>query len=232
MKTILTESAQQFFELIFPRTCVVCNCKLIRDEKFICLKCLLHLPRTNHYKLTDNPMEQLFYGRVAVERACAFFEFKKGSPYQQILHELKYRGQKQLGEHIGKLFGTSLKEDQLISNADLICPVPLHPRKEKKRGYNQSYQLALGISHSLDIPIDRTSIIRSTHTSTQTRKTRWERWQNVEGIFEVVNPEKLEGKRIILVDDVVTTGATLEACATAILSKCNARIFILTLAIA
>jgi ComF family protein len=232
MKNTFTEIAQQFLELVFPRTCIVCNCKLIQHEKYICLKCLLHMPKTNHPSETDNGMEQLFYGRVPVERACAFFEFRKGSHYQQILHELKYRGQKQLGEYTGKLFGASLKEDATISKADLICPVPLHPRKERKRGYNQSYHIALGLSQSLNIPVDRTNIIRITDTVTQTRKSRWERWQNTAGIFEVKDPGRFAGKSIILVDDVVTTGATLEACATSIHSKCDARISILTLAIA
>ena len=232
MTELIKQSLNQFVELIFPRNCVVCQQKLIQNEQYLCLKCRLHMPRTDHPKTTDNPMEQLFYGRVAIERACAFFEFKKGSPYQQILHELKYRGQKQLGEYVGKIFGANLQQDPLIVSADLICPVPLHPKKERKRGYNQSYHIALGLSQSLNIPVDRTNLVRSSHTSTQTRKSRWERWQNVEGIFELQNPAKFNDKHIILVDDVVTTGATIEACATAIKSACNARISVLTLAIA
>ncbi|PTN10644.1 ComF family protein [Mangrovibacterium marinum] len=232
MTNILENSAQQFIELIFPRSCVVCQCKLIQSEQYLCLRCLLQMPRTNHHKQRENVMEQLFYGRVPIERGCSFFEFKKGSQYQQILHELKYRGQKQLGEYIGVLFGTSLKEDASISSADLICPVPLHPRKEKKRGYNQSYHIAVGLSQSLGIPINNSNLRRCTHSSTQTRKSRWERWQNVESIFELQKPEQFEGKHLILIDDVVTTGATLEACATAILSRCNARVSVLTLAIA
>jgi len=177
-------------------------------------------------------MEQLFFGRVPIERACALFEFKKGSNYQHILHELKYRGQKKLGEYTGKLLATSLKQDEIINSADFICPVPLHPKKERKRGYNQSYHIALGLSNILGIPVDNTNLYRNTHTSTQTRKSRWERWKNVEAIFEIRDPQKLNGKHIILVDDVVTTGATLEACAVAILSQCDARISVLTLAIA
>lgn len=232
MAYLIKKSLNQFIELIFPRSCVVCQQKLIQSEQYLCLKCLLHMPRTNHVKTTDNPMEQLFYGRVPIERACAFFEFKKGSPYQQILHELKYRGQKELGEYTGKLFGASLQQDPQISSADLICPVPLHPKKERKRGYNQSYHVAFGLSQSLNIPVDQANLVRSSHTSTQTRKSRWERWQNVEGIFELKNPHMFSGKHIILVDDVVTTGATIEACATAIKSACEARISVLTLAIA
>ncbi|WP_372774409.1 ComF family protein [Mangrovibacterium sp.] len=228
----ITHSFQQFVELIFPRNCVVCGQKLIQHEEFLCLQCLLHLPRTNHHAVRENPMEQLFYGRVSVDRACAFFEFKKGSEYQNILHELKYRGQKELGSYMGKRFGMSLKKDNDLQSADYICPVPLHPKKERKRGYNQSFHIALGLSESLGIPLDNTNLIRATHTSTQTRKSRWERWQNVDGIFCLRDPTKFADKHLILVDDVVTTGATLEACATTIHGQCKARISVLTLAIA
>ncbi|WP_163715751.1 ComF family protein [Mangrovibacterium lignilyticum] len=228
----IKEGVQQFIELVFPRSCVVCKQKLIQSERYICLRCLLHMPKTNHYKLIDNPMERLFYGRVQIERACAFFEFKKGSNYQQILHELKYRGQKELGEYFGKQFGTSLLKDEQVSSADYLCPVPLHPQKERKRGYNQSYHLALGLSQSLNISVESSNLYRSRFTSTQTLKSRWERWQNVEGIFDLADPAIFENKHVILVDDVVTTGATLEACAATIQSKCNAKISVVTLAIA
>jgi len=230
--SLITESFEQFLELIFPRSCVVCKQKLTRSEQYLCLKCLLQMPRTTHPKTKDNPMEQLFYGRVPIEQACAFFEFKKGSNYQHILHELKYRGQKELGEYAGMLFGAGLKQDHRISTADLICPVPLHVKKERKRGYNQSYHIALGLSKSLSIPVNNVNLFRCSHTSTQTRKSRWERWQNVEGIFDLKDPAQFNNKHIILVDDVVTTGATIEACAAAILSKCDARLSVLTLAIA
>ena len=190
------------------------------------------MPRTNHSEIHDNPMEQLFYGRVPIARACACFEFKKGSDYLKILYQLKYRGQKELGEYFGTQFGLWLQNEDQFRSADYLCPVPLHPRKERKRGYNQSFHIALGLSQSLGIPVDRTNLSRSMHTATQTRKSRWDRWQNVEGIFSLNDPEKFTGKHIILVDDVVTTGATLEACATAILSQCPATISMLTLAIA
>ncbi|MFV0375729.1 MAG: ComF family protein [Mangrovibacterium sp.] len=228
----LREGFKQFGELLFPRYCVVCRDKLIQTEQYICLKCLLHLPRTNHIGEKNNPMEQLFYGRVPIERACAFMEFKKGSDYQHLLHELKYRRQKELGEVLGLKFGAALKSDGQICSADFICPVPLHPKKERQRGYNQSFYLAKGLSQALGIPVNSGNIYRDIHTSTQTRKSRWERWQNVEGIFAVRQPELFAGKHLILVDDVITTGATMEACVTAVLEQCEAKISVLTLAIA
>ncbi len=221
-----------FLELIFPRVCVVCGQKIIQTEEYICLKCLLHLPRTNHHLQPENVMEHLFMGRVPIVRAASFFEFHKGSNYQKILHQLKYKGQKEIGEFMGKRFAAELCETNHFSEADYICPVPLHPKRKRKRGYNQSYHIALGLSSQLQVPLCTDNLKRIKHTNTQTRKSRYDRWQNVEGIFELSKPELFDGKHLILVDDVVTTGATIEACANAILKKCDAKISVLTLAIA
>lgn len=222
----------QFWELLFPRLCIVCEDKLIASEKYLCLSCLLHLPVTDHLKTTDNIMEQLFYGRVQVERACAYFEFKKGSRYKQLLHELKYRNQKELGDFLGQKFGALCRSDETLMSADYICPVPLHPRKERKRGYNQSYHFARGIGDSMNIPVQTDNLYRQHYTDTQTRKSRWNRWKNVEGIFALKNPELFRGKHVIIVDDVVTTGATLEACISAIQQSEGVRVSVLTMAIA
>ncbi len=218
--------------LIFPRICIVCGDKLIQDEEYICLKCLLHLPRTNFHLHAKNRMEQLFYGRVPVEKAYAYFEFRKGSNYQKILHQLKYKGQKELGEFLGKRFAAELLQSGIFPQIDLICPVPLHPKKEKKRGYNQSFHIAKGLSAQFGVPVIKDNIRRIIQTGTQTKKSRFERWQNVEGIFEVTDPQLFDGKHLVLVDDVITTGATLEACISAILSCSSAKISVLTLAIA
>jgi len=221
-----------FLELFFPRICVVCGEKLISQEEFLCLNCQFRMPKTHFHMQADNIMEQLFYGRAKIERATAFFEFQKGSDYQKILHQLKYRGMPLLGNHVGRLFGFDLLGSGFIQPIDLICPVPLHPQKEKKRGYNQSLQIAMGLSDALKVPVDHSSLQRVINTKTQTRKNRFERWQNVDGIFELVMPQNIEGKHILLVDDVVTTGSTFEALATAIHKQCNAKISLLTLAIA
>jgi ComF family protein len=219
-------------ELLFPRLCVVCGDKLIEQENWICLHCLHHIPRTNFHLEPDNRVSQLFYGRVEIEYATSFFYFSKGSKYQSLLHNLKYKGMKELGEEIGKHFGIDLMQSPQFSSVDVICPVPLHPQKEKKRGYNQSWWIASGIARQMQKELSDDNLKRLTATETQTRKNRFERWQNVEGIFELFHPEKFSGKHILLVDDVVTTGSTLEACAQAILSKTNAKVSIATLATA
>lgn len=219
-------------ELLFPRLCVVCGDKLIEQEQWICLHCLHHIPRTNFHLEPENRVAQLFYGRVKLEQATSFFYFSKGSPYQALLHNLKYKGMKELGQEIGKQFAIDLLQSPAFSSVDVICPVPLHPLKEKKRGYNQSWWIASGIAAQMQKELSSENLKRVTATETQTRKNRFERWQNVEGIFELTRPEEFSGKHILLVDDVVTTGSTLEACAHAILSKTNARVSIATLATA
>jgi len=219
-------------ELLFPRLCVVCGDKLIEQEQWICLHCLHHIPRTNFHLETENRVAQLFYGRTPIEYATSFFYFSKGSKYQSLLHNLKYKGLKELGAEIGKHFGIDLMQSSGFSSVDVICPVPLHPQKEKKRGYNQSWWIASGMARQMQKELSDDNLKRITATETQTRKNRFERWQNVEGIFELSNPEAFSGKHILLVDDVVTTGSTLEACAQAIHSKTNARVSIATLATA
>jgi ComF family protein len=219
-------------ELIFPRLCVTCGDKLIEQEQWICLHCLHHIPRTNYHLEPENPVAQLFYGRVQIEFATSFFYFSKGSKYQSLLHNLKYKGMKELGAEIGKQFGIDLMQSTDFSSVDLICPVPLHPSKEKKRGYNQSWWIASGIAAQMEKQLSDDNLKRITATETQTRKTRFARWQNVEGIFELSEPEAFSGKHILLIDDVVTTGSTLEACAQAILSQTDARVSIATLATA
>ena len=219
-------------ELMFPRLCVVCGDKLIEQEQCICLHCLHHIPRTNYHLAPDNPVAQLFYGRVPIELATSFFRFSKGSDYQKLLHGLKYKGMMEIGAEIGKHFAIDLMQSPEFSAVDVICPVPLHPMKEKKRGYNQSWWIASGMARQMQKELSDADLKRITATETQTRKNRFERWQNVEGIFELSNPEAFAGKHILLIDDVVTTGSTLEACAQAILSKTDAKVSIATLATA
>lgn len=221
-----------FLELFYPRLCTVCGQKLISTENYICMRCMLHLPRTNFHTEPENLLERIFYGRVRIERATAYFEFRKGSEYQKILHHLKYKGQKELGEFMGVRFAREIQNSDFIQDIDTLCPVPLHPKRERKRGYNQSYHVAKGLADTLNIPIDNHSLIRKKFSTTQTKKNRYERWENVEDIFELKTPKMLEGKHILLIDDVVTTGATLEACANTIQKGCDCKISILTLAIA
>lgn len=219
-------------ELLFPRLCVTCGDKLIEQENWICLHCLHHIPRTNYHLESGNPVAQLFYGRVQIEHATAFFRFSKGSDYQKLLHSLKYKGMKEIGSEIGKHFAIDLMKSPGFSAVDVVCPVPLHPEKEKKRGYNQSWWIASGIARQMELDFSDDNLKRLTATETQTRKNRFERWQNVEGIFGLSNPDAFAGKHILLIDDVVTTGSTLEACAQTIISQSGAKVSIATLATA
>jgi len=219
-------------DLLFPRLCVVCGDRLIDQEQWICLNCLHHIPRTNFHLTVENPVARIFYGRVQIEHATSFFYFSKGSKYQTLLHSLKYKGMKELGAEIGKHFAIDLMHSPGFSSIDVVCPVPLHPNKERKRGYNQSWWIASGIAKQMGKELSADNLKRITATETQTRKSRFERWQNVEGIFELSNPEEFCGKHILLIDDVVTTGSTLEACANAIVSATNAKVSIATLATA
>ena len=218
-----------FLELFYPQLCLVCGNNLLKQEELVCLDCLHHLPRTNYHLTDDNPVAQIFYGRVRLEAATAFFFFSKGSKYQKLLHHLKYKGLKEVGTIMGRHFATDINQSPLFATVDIICPVPLHPKKEKKRGYNQSDFIAKGIAEGMNKQLVTDNLIRVVHTDSQTRKGRYERWENVEGIFELSRPEEFAGKHILLVDDVVTTGSTLEACAIAILAADNARVSVATL---
>jgi ComF family protein len=220
-----------FLDLFYPRTCAACGFNLFRNENLICTKCLFYLPKTNFHKDVDNPVARLFWGRVKIEYASSYFYFTKGSRFRKLIHKLKYKGQKQIGFELGKHFGFNLAGSP-FKEIDIIIPVPLHPKKEKKRGYNQSEWIARGIAEAMNKKVETKWLYRSVATQTQTKKTRFERWENVEDIFHLHDIKAVEGKHILLVDDVVTTGSTLEACAKAILMAGNSKVSIVTLAVA
>ena len=201
-----------FVRLLFPETCLTCGISLYFNEKSICTFCIQQLPKTNYHNLYDNQVKKVFDGRVNVEKAYSYLFFKKGSKTQEILHQLKYRNKEKLGVELGMMYGKELMSDG-ESNIDLIVPVPLHPTKLTKRGYNQSAAFAKGIADVLNIEMDDKNVIRSKNTETQTKKTRLDRWLNVSDVFQVKYPTKLEGRHILIVDDVITTGATIEAMA-------------------
>ncbi len=230
--SLLRQYFNDFMQLFFPEICVTCGQKLITQEEYICLNCLHDLPRTNFHNMPGNFVEQLFWGRVIIERATSYFFFSKGSKYQRLIHFMKYKGMKEVGESAGWHFGQEIKAGQTFNGVDLVVPVPLHSKKLRERGYNQSEWIAKGVAGALEKPIDTDNLQRVVFTNTQTRKTRFERWQNVDGIFNLCQPQVFEGKHILLVDDVVTTGSTLEACAVALQKAPGIKISIATLAVA
>ncbi|MGI8892227.1 MAG: ComF family protein [Bacteroidia bacterium] len=221
---------KDLLSLIYPQVCVICPEDLYQGEKFICSKCRYQLPRTGFHQLSDNPVAKHFWGRIPVEGATSYFYFNKGLKVQELIHQVKYRGKKELGVYLGDMFGSELKLSPFAQKIDLVIPVPLHEQKQKKRGFNQSYYIAKGIADALSAKCVPDLIRRSVATDTQTRKSRIKRWENVEDKFVATHSDQLQNKHVLLVDDVVTTGSTLEACARAILEVQGTKVSIATLA--
>lgn len=227
---MISRILRDFIRLFYPNLCMVCHNDLPEVEQVICTTCLYHIPRTKYWYDTENPVAKIFWGRVFIQNACSFFFFSKGSRYRKLLHHLKYNGKKDVGYILGKEFGLELKKAETYKNIDVIVPVPLHPKRYKKRGYNQAEEIAKGLKESMGIPLSTQNLIRSEYTETQTRKNRAERVENVSKAFRLENPIDFKGKHILIVDDIVTTGATLEECATTVLEAENAKVSIVTLA--
>jgi len=176
------------------------------------MKCIAEMPETNFHLHANNPVEKIFWGRLPIISATAQYYFVKESLMQRLMHQLKYKGNKELGKQLGRLMGYELQKTNRFNKPDYLIPLPLFASKEKRRGYNQATVLCEGIAEVMNIEIARDVIVRTQHTETQTKKGRIERWQNMEGKFEMMKPGKIQNKNILLVDDVITTGATLEAC--------------------
>jgi len=221
-----------FINLLFPDLCILCGRALQKNEHQLCLSCLHDIPKTNYHLIEGNPIEKRFWGKVPIFRATSYFFFQKGSSFQKLLHILKYKGNKEIGEILGKYAAIDLLDSPDFTSIDFIIPVPLHPKKYKLRGYNQSEWISKGISEILNKPLDTTTLLRVRENPTQTKKTVFERFENTEGIFELSNTTLLAGKHVLLVDDVLTTGSTLEACARALLETQGIKISIFTLAVA
>ncbi len=227
---ILLQFIRSFIALLYPRHCEACGCALHGREQVLCLSCLYHLPLTDYPATPGNKLEQVFWGRVQLERACALFFFVKGSRYRRLLHKLKYKGKTVIGLELGRRLGQALKTDAAYQSVDLIVPLPLHPKRLRQRGYNQSEQIAAGIAESTGWTVDTRSVVRLEFTGSQTRRSRIDRWKNVEEVFAVSREEPLRNKHVLLVDDVITTGATIEACAQQLLKVEGCRVSVAALA--
>jgi ComF family protein len=208
---------EDFISLFYPRYCRGCFNSLVKGEDLICTQCLLEMPKSHYHLHRDNPFFQKFRGRLPVTHVMTLFKFVKESRVQQVLHALKYKHQPEIGEMLGRIYGQDLVEADYGGRFDLIIPVPLHTSRRKIRGYNQSEEFGKGLAQMLDVPCEDHYMMRSAKTDTQTHKSKLSRWENVNRIFRVTDPEPIAEKRILLVDDVVTTGATLEACGDALL---------------
>jgi ComF family protein len=217
--------------LILPEYCVACGNLLVSNEKIICLKCHCEMPRTRYDNYRDNPVARLFWGRVEIRSATSYFSYEKGSRFQSLIHNLKYRDRPDIGKELGRLLGFELLGSDMAT-ADLLVPVPLNKTKLRKRGFNQSVPICQGISSSAGIPYNCNVLERPFKAGSQTNKSRFWRWKNVEDNFRVKKPEILIDKHVLLVDDVITTGSTIESCAKAILGVEGTTVSIATLAVA
>ncbi len=221
-----------FISLFYPHLCLACGKNSPVLSEIICTTCKYYLPQTNFHKEKENPFTERVWGRFPFHTGAAFYYFTKGGRVRNLIHNLKYNNKPEVGYNLGLRYGNLLKQAPLYRDVDLIVPVPLHPRKERQRGYNQSDTIARGLAESMELPFRKNILVRIQETSTQTRKSRIERLENVGKAFHLRNGERLRGKNILLVDDVLTTGATLEACALKLLEIPGIRISMATIGMA
>ena len=203
----------RLFDLIAPRFCVACDNRLAESEQHVCLNCLLDLPRT-HYadQPYDNPMAQLFWGHFRVEKAAAWFFYQPSSPHSGMIHQLKYHRQREIGHFIGRVAAEEMSRRHFFDDIDLLIPIPLTKRRQRSRGYNQSLEIARGISETTGIPVCEKAVRRTRFEQSQTHKTAKERRENVSGVFELVDNEVVSGRHVLVIDDVITTGSTMISC--------------------
>jgi ComF family protein len=221
---------QSLLDLFFPFTCCGCGSDLIGENELFCLWCQASMPLTGFEILADNTMEKIFWGRMEIQAASAHMYFTSGSCLQHSLHMLKYKGKKDIGIYYGRKMGNALKQSNRFRNCEIIIPLPLFTEREKKRGYNQAAMIAMGISEELNIPVLTNAVIRTKTTESQTHKSRIQRWENMKSKFEVRENAKISGKHILLVDDVITTGASMEACGQVLLETPGLQLSIACLA--
>lgn len=226
--TLLTD----FIALLYPEICVGCSRALKQSDHIICFDCSMNMPRTYYEKHPNTPIEKLFWYKADIQEATAAYFFTKKSRIQNMIHAFKYRGNQEAAIFLGEKLGILIRNSHRFKTIDCILPVPLHPHKKKIRGYNQAELLAQGISYILDIPLEIDLLLRKDHNSSQTNKGLYTRWANVNSVFCIENPERITNKHVLLVDDVITSGATIEACAQQILAITNTKVSIASLAIA
>jgi len=228
----LTRIFNDFVSLFYPKLCLACGQHVPPNQEVVCVSCQYHLPKTQFHLEKENIFTEHFWGRVQIQSAAALYYFNKKGKTQALIHQLKYKGKSHIGFKLGYLYGKQLKNAPHFNAIDLIVPVPLHPRKEKFRGYNQSDTFARGLSEAMEKPWAKHGLKRLEMTSSQTKKTRFERFANVQHAFAVDQIKQLRGKHILLVDDVMTTGATLEACAHKLLEVPNTQVSFATIGMA
>lgn len=218
--------------LFFPDLCVCCLQPAPSSTEPLCIRCQTDLPYTHFHQEIENPVTERFFGRLHLETGTALFYFEKKGNVQKIIHALKYNNRPDIGRVMGRMLGETLSGSAHFKDLDAVIAIPLHPSRQRKRGYNQSACLGRGVAGVLNVPFYEDAVIRLENTTTQTHKSRLERFRNVEKVFKVSGKQELENKHLLLVDDVLTTGATLEACGTVLLKENGLKLSVATLAIA
>jgi ComF family protein len=229
---VLKEILSDTLHLFYPHVCIGCGSDLLPEANLLCLHCISNLPHTNYAQHANNPIEKIFWGRLPLKAAHSEFYFAKESLVQHLIHQLKYKANQEVGVFLGELVGNSLLNSNRFNQIDFLVPLPLFPEKERQRGYNQATVICQGMSAVMNVPVLTANVLRKRFTETQTKKHRTERWENVEGSFFVKDGYQLEGKHILLVYDVVTTGATLEACGSVIINIPGSKLSLATLSMA
>ena len=216
--------------MLFPNLCICCDGYISHQENQVCDLCLYTLPKYEENEFKDNSLARKFWGRVSLENVAAQYKLTGSSAVKSIIHQIKYRGNTDLGIAMGEVLGATLMKSTLFTDVNLLVPVPLHPKKERLRGYNQCDLLLTGLGAVMNIPIVKNKLIRKKHNSTQTKKNRYERYINSKEVFCITDIEALQNKHVLIVDDVITTGATIEACASVLLDVDGLKLSVATLA--
>lgn len=231
MLSNLSKILNEVNTFVVPQTCFGCNAALYRGEPILCAFCRNELPLTDYNYLQENAADRLFYGRCRVEKAASLLFYAEKGLSQRLIHQLKYRGAEQIGTFFGRWYGAMAAGENRLRSVDYVMPVPLHPARMRQRGYNQCSRFGREIARQLGAAYSESLLLRQQPSPTQTRKDRWQRWKSTHGSFRLPKPERIRDKKVLLVDDVITTGATLEACCKALEASNPAAIFIGTMAI-
>lgn len=232
MRNFLSEAINDILDLVYPRLCFCCQEETPTPGENTCLQCRVQLPRTNIHKQKINSFTDRFLGRVPLYTGASYYHYRKGGLVRKLIYQLKYHGKKEIGVEIGRAYGRELIETELYKDIDLIVPVPLHPQRKRTRGYNQSDMFAMGLSEAMGIPWKADALKRIKSTTTQTQKGKFERLANMDNVFKVKRADILKGKHILLVDDVLTTGATMEVCGNSLSEISDTTVSMATIAMA